>query len=356
MRSAFGRFAQELRLKRGLSQKDFAELAGYSMAHVSNLEHHRMNVNDKVVGVYIDVLNCTGEEACELRKLANFGNGLRKTTDPTSPNTPIQVMLEAFGDRISPRARAKIQEIIERETGEQLDALTFASNQRTPSKPSVKKRTKRPELSPQRLVEISLIAEKVRLRVCGETRKIDIGAALEKLSFTENNLDYDVLETLPSELDGAFAAIVGHDNGHTIILEEKRFLGAINGVFFSRHVVAHELGHHFLHSRLLESKNGLYLPPQELAKNTPSMFTSERRIEQVVDTLEEVEAECFATLFLVPWTAFLKGTEVRYLAEDYGEQLDEVKRYSRLFVLDNVKDAFRWALWHKGIRQHPIFD
>ena len=83
MRSAFGRFAQELRLKRGMSQKDFAELAGYSMAHVSNLEHQRMNVNDKVVGVYIDILDCTGEEACELRKRANFGNGLRKNTDPT---------------------------------------------------------------------------------------------------------------------------------------------------------------------------------------------------------------------------------------------------------------------------------
>lgn len=356
MRSSFGRFVQELRLKRRMTQKEFSELSGMSLAHVSNLEHQRMNINDKMLGVYIKVLDCTGAEALELRKRANFSNSIRKSDEPSSPNTPIRVMFEEFGERISPKAREEIQKILERETGETLDALRFSSN-RTPSKSNTRsKQSRRPVLSPQRFAEIALLAEEHRRRICGETEKLDIGLALERLSHLHPRLDYDVVEELPQQLEGAFAAIVGHSDGHTIMVEERRFASALNGVHFARHVVAHELGHHFLHPELLASNKDLWLPPQALAQNTPEGYGSDRRIEQVVNTRIEVEAECFATLFLVPWTAFLKGTSVHYLADDYGEQKDEVKRYAAFFTVESAKDAFREALWKKGIRRHPIFE
>ncbi|MGQ3487006.1 helix-turn-helix domain-containing protein [Roseovarius pacificus] len=356
MRTSFGRFAQELRLKNGLSQKDFSELAGMSMSHVSNLEHQRANVNDDVVGIYIRVLDCTGFEAHELRKRARFSNGVRKSPEPKSPNTPIQVMFSEFGDRISATAREEIQKILERETGERLEALRFSSNQLPRPSRHKTQRNRRPSLSPRRLAEIALLAENARRRVCEETAKVEIGFAIEKLSSENEKLDYEVRDELPQQLDGAFAAIVGHSKGQTILIEEKRFQSAIKGVHFARHVVAHEIAHHYLHAHLLESEKTLWLPPQELAKNTPMSFGSSAPIEQLVDTIEEVEAECFATLFLVPWTAFLKGTESRYLAIDYGEQKKEIERYARFFVLDPVKDAIRALLWENEIYRHIIFD
>lgn len=355
MRSSFGRLAQELRLRRSVTQKEFSELAGLSLSHVSNLEHARTNVSDDVVSVYIRVLDCTGDEALELRKRASFSNGVRRSPDPRSPNAPIQVMFEEFGDRLSPKARAEIQRILERETGERLNALLFSSNMRDIGKTNKGKRTKRARLHPIRIVEIALLAEKKRALVCGEMEKLDIGKALEKLCIVESGLDYEVCEGLPAVFDGAFAAIAGHRDGHTLLLEEARFLNALKGVYFCRHVIAHELGHHYLHASLLESENTLWLPPQQLSKNSPATIGSDRMIEQVIDTEEEAEAECFATFFLVPWVAFLKGTDPKYLASDFGEQPDEVKRYADFFRIESFRDQFRSALWSKGIKRHPVF-
>lgn len=355
MRSAFGRLGQQLRLKRGMNQKEFSELSGFALSHVSNLEHQRANISDDVVSIYVQTLNLDGADAHELRKLAHFSNSLRKSPEPDSSLSPLRVMFEQFGDRISPRATAEIQRILERETGEKVSALTFASNQFGRGKSKRNGLRARPSLSAPRFVEIALIAEKVRGRVCGETSKLDIGEALDRFSLTEPNLDYDIRERLPTSLEGAFAAILGHKEGHTIVLEESRFISALNGVYFARHAVAHELGHHFLHSQLLASEEPLWFAPQELAKNSASTFGSDQRIEQVVDTIEEAEAECFATFLLVPWTEFLKGKANIYLSKDFGEQQGEVERYARYFALDSVKDVFRRCLRDLGLRHHPIF-
>lgn len=85
------------------------------------------------------------------------------------------------------------------------------------------------------------------------------------------------------------------------------------------------------------------------------MIGTQKQVEQVVDTIEEAEAELFATMFLVPWTAYLKGTALTYLASDYGEQLNEVKRYAPHFRNPAVIDAFKFALWERGTRLHPVF-
>jgi hypothetical protein len=200
-----------------------------------------------------------------------------------------------------------------------------------------------------------LLAEEIRQRFCGEMQKLDIGLALDRLCILDATFDYQIEESMPSHLDGAFACILGHSEGHTVLMEEWRFLGALNGVHFARHVVAHELAHHFLHADRLASTVAIYLPPQELSKNSPASYGSEKKIEQVVDTIEEVEAECFATFLLVPWVALLKGTEPRYLAQDYGEQQGEIERYAAYFKNPAVLDAFRQILWDRGQKQHPIF-
>lgn len=326
-----------------------------SLSRISNIEFERVTVSDDVVGVYIAALDCTGVEALELRKRAIFSNNVRKGKEDGIRYPPLLAMFEQFSDRISPKAASEIQRILERETGETVETLAFSSTQKFSGSNRGKRKFERPQLLPKRFAEICLLAFEIRQKVCGEMAKVDIASAIERLAVDATKLDYRVVDRLPSFSDGAFACIVGEEDGHTILVEEARFGSACRGVHFARHVVAHEIGHYYLHSDLLVSSGMVFFAPQQLAKNTCDMIGSDQQICQVVDNITEVEAEAFATLFLLPWTAFLKGTSIRYLADDYGEQYEEVSRYAAYFKNAAVIDAFKSALWARGDKKHIIF-
>lgn len=356
MRPAFGRYSEKLRVERKMTQTEFSKKTGMSLSRINNIENQRSNIGEDVVRCYLRVLQCTGDEALEIRKLAVFSNGLRKRSGPETTHPPLQVMLEQFGDRISPQSVAKIQQILETETGELVETLQFSSNQTSSKNSKIRTRRSRPSLTAKRLVEIALLAHSIRQTICKNTEKLDVGFLLQVLSVNDDNFDFTIVDRLPSYLEGAFACIVGDAEGHTILIEEKRFVSASKGVFFARHVICHEISHHFLHGEHLKSKNVAFFAPQELSKNASSMIGSPRQIEQVVDTLMEVEAECFATFLLVPWEAFLKGTACSYLASDFGEQPKEVERYARYFQNRAVINEFKSELWAMGQNRHPIFD
>lgn len=357
VRTAFGRYAEELRVARNMTQTAFSDAAGMSLSRISNVENQRSSISDDVVRVYLRVLRCSGDEADKLRKLARFSNELRKRSADESKHSPLQVMFEQFGERISPQAAAKIQKILEAETGEAVASLRFSSNQVTSKSRRAHKgsRRSRPVLTPTRLAEIAIAALDFRRNVCDDMEKLDVLFMLQKLSVDDPKFDFRVLEFLPAYLDGAFACILGHREGHTLLVEEDRLSKANKGVYFARHVIAHEVGHHCLHKELLASEEEMFLAPQELAKNSSAMIGSDREIQQVIDTVEEEEAECFATFLLVPWEAFLKGTKNEYLSSDFGEQPRSVERYGKYFKNRAVLDAFKKVLWDRGERSHPIF-
>lgn len=355
MRTGFGRFAMELRAARRLKLSDFCERVGLSAPRICNIEFGRAPATDDVVGNYIRALDLKGDEAHELRTRAAFSNGVQRNLEHERRNPPLQALLEVFGGELSPKAVAEIQGIIERETGRSVKSLAFASNHMKVNEARSRKPKLRPLPSPKRFAEICLTAEQIRSRVAPEMAPVKVGLAVEILAADDDHLDYQVVERLPSFMDGAFACILGERDGHVILIEADMFLSAEKGVHFVRHVISHELGHHYLHADLLSSDGEVYLAPQALAKNTPDMIGTQKQVEQVVDTIEEAEAELFATMFLVPWTAYLKGTALTYLASDYGEQLDEVKRYAPHFRNPAVIDAFKFALWERGTRLHPIF-
>jgi transcriptional regulator with XRE-family HTH domain len=112
-RTGFGRLSVELRAKKGVSQAEFARKAGIALSRVSNLEHQRTHISDDVVGIYIEVLQCTGEEAHELRKRATFSNVVRDQGPEAKDVSPLQAMLSLYGNSISPVGRARLQKVIE---------------------------------------------------------------------------------------------------------------------------------------------------------------------------------------------------------------------------------------------------
>ena len=129
MRSGFGKAAQKMREERGMTQSDFAKKTGWSLSRISNIEYQRSSISDDVLRVYLQVLDTSGDEAHNLRKQAGFSNGVRKEEQLASEHPTVLALLRQFGEGLSPKAVAEIQQIIERESGERVSALTFASNQ-----------------------------------------------------------------------------------------------------------------------------------------------------------------------------------------------------------------------------------
>lgn len=364
MRSSFGRLAQDVRVRKGITQSAFAASIGESLSRVSQLEHQRTSINDAIIGKYIEALDLDGEEICKLRRFADFSNSRLSAKNKNLTHDSIHALLAQFGDKLSERTVEGIRKLIMKDLDPSL-ALEVAtlefSNTRSASKQRVERKSKRvpprPTMALERFVDLCLLAEDHRGKFTDpDTRKMNLENLLASESARDEKFDFDVVEVLPTYARGAFACIVGTAEGHIILLEEEGYKMAVRGSGFRRHVICHEYAHHVLHSRLLISAAETYLPIQEWAKIEEDSEEANGTICQIVDTQEELEAECFATMLLVPWTEFLKGTEPKYLAKDFGEQQGEIERYARYFKNPAVTNRFREILWERGEKDHPIFD
>jgi transcriptional regulator with XRE-family HTH domain len=363
MRSSFGRLAQDVRVQKGMTQSAFAEAIGQSLSRVSQLEHQRTNINDVIIGKYIEVLDLGGEEICKLRQFAEFSNSRLSAKNQNLKHDSIHALLAQHGEKLTERTVEGIRKLIMQDLDPQLAlqvATLESANTHSVSKLDAGGRPKRTHsralLTLERFVELCLLAEEHRARFTdSDTRKMNLELLLASEAAQNAKFDFDVVNTLPSYAQGAWACIVGTAGGHTILLEEDGYKIAVRGSGFRRHVICHEFAHHVLHQKLLSSKAETYLPIQEWAKIKDEAEEYTGAICQVVDSPEEADAECFATMLMVPWTEFMKGTEPRYLAKDFGEQQGEVERYSRYFKNPAVINRFREILWERGERRHSIF-
>ncbi len=362
MRSSFGRLAQEIRVRKGITQSAFAAAIGESLSRVSQLEHERTNINDLVIGKYIAALDMSGDEVCKLRRFADFSNNRLSAKNKNLKHESIHALLAQHGEKLSARAVEGIRKLIMQDLGPDLAmevaTLEYANTHSASKLRNVRKPKKfvRPILLLRRFVELCLLAEEHRARFTDpNTRKINLEDLLASEADRDEKFDFDIVDVLPTYAKGAWACIVGTAQGHTILLQEEGYKMAVRGSGFGRHVICHEYAHHVLHGKLLASDAETYLPVQEWAQVKDEKEETNGMICQVVDTPVEVDAECFATMLLVPWTEFLKGTEPKYLARDFGEQQDEVERYAWFFKNQAVINRFREVLWERGEKDHPIF-
>lgn len=353
MRSGFGRFSQEMRARLSLTQVEFSKRAGWSASFTSNLEFGRAPINDDVVSQYFSILALNGKDRHQMRQLALASEKIRMNRQRDVNNPEVLAFLDVVGERLPNDVVEKIKKLAEDASGESFSYLTLASNQMADRKQP--KKAVRYELRLSRFVEIALLAQRVRQDLIGDLSKIDVCLALEKLSAEQSHFDYQIVQSLPKEAMGAFAMIIGSAGGHTILLEEERAISAENGVVFYRHAIAHELGHHFLHPHLLVSDKPLILTPTALSQIQTSDLGAAGQINQVIDSIEELEAELFALFFLIPWFSFFKGTAHHHLASDFGEQKSVVDLYGKYFHNPSIADEFRMQLWKSGDRSHPMF-
>ena len=333
MRTEWGKLAQSMRIRAGLSQTEFAQKLGVSLARISNLEAGRTNISDEVLGSYIQILAASNDEALRLRELARYSNEKRRASGNSQQS--LVALFSAYGDRLSEDTIKGIRRLVEKELGADVANLKLKSSRQPKRSHGTRQRKSgnRASIGAQRFIEISFIAEQIRRKHCNNSDRLHIDRFLEAEVAEAQGFDFLIVDKLPAFAEQAFAVIVGDPDSNTILLEEERFKLAQRGSSFVRHVIAHEYGHHILHKEHLEADLECFLPPQDWAKASAkelkAAHASAGQIEKVVDTLVEAEAECFSTMLLVPWTEFMKGTETYHLAKDFGEEHEEVKRYHR---------------------------
>ncbi len=231
VRSSFGRLAQDVRDRKGITQSAFAAAIGESLSRVSQLEHQRTSINDAVIGKYIEALDLDGEEICKLRRFADFSNSRLSAKNKNLKHDSIHALLAQFGDKLSEHTVEGIRKLILRDLDPDL-ALEVAtlefSNTQSESKQYLgrkpKKMPSRPALTLERFVQLCLLAEEHRKKFTDpDTRKMNLEHLLASESARDEKFDFDVVEVLPSYARGAFAFIVGVADGHIILLDEEGY-------------------------------------------------------------------------------------------------------------------------------------
>ena len=356
MRTGFGRRAALRRTELRMSQAEFARLSEIAPARVSNLEHGRTNIGDDVMSQYIRILQADGSLAHELRQLQSISNSLLSNSSDPKALREAKALLDGLSDKLSGEDFEWIKSRIAARGNVELPSLLYASNKVKRSKPRVSRKNPWDEMGPERFAEICVSALDLRRELFKDYEPVKFDILLDYIAAQNLRFDYEIVESLPAQIEGAFAAIFGHSSGHTILFEEERFVSACAGVHFLRHVIAHEIAHHFLHAESLLSEDGLFLPVQEMAKRRPVDLRPEEQIRVDIPTLEEAEAELFATALIVPWEKLLEGTELLFLSKDYGEQLGAVQAFRRRWNQKAVLEAFATIVFDRGKIKHPIYD
>ncbi|MEM1429377.1 MAG: helix-turn-helix transcriptional regulator [Pseudomonadota bacterium] len=352
MKSEFGKYAQVLRIRRNATQSELAKWLGVSLSHVSNLEAERAHISKEVVEGYVGFLGVSGFEAERLQKLADLSNNKQRASDLSQQS--LLALIATFGDQLSDSTVDRIRELVASDIGAENASLRLSTNQRALRKRRDQGRSwRRPSLTPERFVRISLLAEAIRRKHCDNSLRLPLEQFLAQEESEDPSLGVLVLNQLPSYAEGAFAIIVGSEEENTILLEEEFYSLGLKGSSFVRHVVAHEFSHHVLHKELLFSAETRVLPPQDWARQSAATIKADAeltsRVTKRIDNFFEVEAECFATMLLVPWTEMMKGTESYYLAKDFGEEKEEINRYLRFIrSSERVRMMFEAELRKRG--------
>lgn len=341
MRTKFGRLAVDLRDQLGITQPEFAQHLGISLSTLSDIEHSMFLVPEATIKSYINALCFDDEAAARLLEA-----GRKLSLKPTG-FAELDLMLET-SHALDPKARDIVEKRVALRLASKIPVLNYSTN-------SSRKPTKRfPVPNTARFVEIILRAKFVRQMFAADDQRVDLRAFVDSSMREFADLDYECVEKLPEQLEGAFAAIMGSKSGCTILLEEDRLISAFNGVYFARHCVFHEFAHFILHRGTLNSDYPHLKQPQPLAKIKPTDLEPGRVVRSLVDSLEESEAELFATFFSVPWEEFYKGTASLHIGQRFGEQPHEIDFYQKYMRLKPVKDEIKRQLIKLGERSHPF--
>lgn len=339
MRSTFGTLAQSLRQRINMTQTEFANRIGESVARVSNLEYQRTHIGSEVLGNYIRLLAANEDEAQKLRDAAEFSNTKRGLQAKNVPHADVTSLLVEYFPQLSANGKKRvldalelIRKTVEEEKGKDVAALRYsrAVVQNKPKK-RLQKGKSRPDLYLDRFVELCELAWEIRKNFVADRQKLNLERFMDQAEGEDPSLAFDIVERMPSFAADAYAVIVGQPEGHRIVLEERRFNMGIRGSRHFRHAILHEYAHHVLHGDLLETRSECYLEPSDYASFDVALENEEPPVgfhfEPQIDTLVEEEAECFATLMLVPWTVLVRGLPTYQVAKDFGAVKKNIERF-----------------------------
>lgn len=354
MRDAFGRKAASHRAAQNLSLRRFAQLAELSPAQVSNIENGREAASDRVISRYIKALNLNGEDAHELRQLAQVGATVRsERLAGTAPQVAdLVALMKLFGSDFSKPTLEKFKTEIERELGFSVGKLFLRIGNRQAGR-AKRESAARSQMGPRRLAALAWIGICIR-RGLGlmDTEKLQIYVLLDRLTSQDPHFNYEVVQEMPEKRADAFAFLKKGADSFTLYLKETMLNASSDDPYF-RYVVTHEIAHYILHRHLF-TENAETVPRKErndLTEDDPTTFR-----KQVIESLPEVDADALAVFMQIPWERFLSSLTLKEIAKDYRFDTSTVVSIGDLFRQKSVYEELAYVLWELGERKHPVFN
>jgi len=191
-------------------------------------------------------------------------------------------------------------------------------------------------IGPDKFIRIAIMATEVRNRFSPPSERLPISKVLEDEEATTPDFSIKWHEVMPDEFGDCWGCVETQMGRSVLHIVEEKYVKGHLGDWFSSHLMGHEFGHY-------------KLGHAGVNKLAPTLKGNVRTTGSKEDPAEELEADTFSTLLLVPVTR-LMSTRLDHgaTAKKYGEEPKWIKKFSSMANVSSVKEPLMSIAKERG--------
>lgn len=294
-----------------IGRVELSRKLGKSLSYLSQVESGSVNFNEALCQDYIVALGLDQRQTDEFCELVRFLNAKRKAPNSTDAGKRLSAIVAIYGDELDQVDIEIIEEMVAQGLGKQSDYRK--GRNASPSR-----------MTPERFLEIFYLAMDQKNRIAKDDELVPVCRLVEKEAAVQPRFKLTFHDKMPERLGDVWACVEHHVEGREAHFLSQNYERAFDGCSFNRHVVAHEFGHY-----ILEHKGINFLKPTMIGKT--------RSTGSADDPVEELEADIFATLLLVPWRRMVRGDSANELAKRFHAEKKWITKASGMLKVPIIK-------------------
>jgi hypothetical protein len=301
------------------SRVEVSREVGKSLSYLSQVESGLVNFNQEMVELYCRSLRLEGDQANDFKQLVAFSNSRRKASNQNEGAKRVAALIELFGDSLDEKSIAEIETSI--------SAAITTKRSFSPYRKSWSP-SSGGGLTPDRFLELIKTTDAVRQSFSVGTGYCNIVDVIEEIEHLSPVVKITFHKAMPRVFGDVYACVENLPEGIEFHFQEEVYTRAFDGCWFSRHVLAHEVGHYILRHRGVR-----FLQPQIVQKGATRVRTTNSKGA----TAEEQEADIAGTLLLVPWRIMFTRPSASDLSSQYRSDPEQTSRLIGLFSVPAVR-------------------